>query len=131
MKEDLQLKIEIVPGDSSKTADIAKQLERELGKEAAVELSTRQEPGLATRSGDTGLLMPIINVTLFALQTGIFLAMLLRDIKKEKLGTSFTITNPQTGKSERILETDSFRDIKKKIRKVLKRKGAKVLFLGR
>lgn len=131
MKEDLQLKIEIVPGDSSKTADIAKKLERELGKEAAVELSTRQETGVVTRSGDTGLLMPIINVTLFALQTGIFLAMLLRDIKKEKLGTSFTITNPLTGKSERILETDSFRDIKKKIRKVLKRKGAKVLFLGR
>ncbi|UCH98275.1 MAG: hypothetical protein JSV88_15920 [Candidatus Aminicenantes bacterium] len=126
--EEMRLNIEVLSGNRSDTANVAVELEKGLGKAAAVQLKTKQIPKIPTRGVDTGLILQVIQVTLFAAETAILLAALLKGINKKKTGGTLMISNSKTGKKVEISEKDSLKKIEKKIRKVLKKEGLKVLF---
>jgi hypothetical protein len=114
----IKLDIEVFSDDSD-ISIIAEELENGLREEAKVHITEKEISDIVFRGADSIFLLQIINVSLFSIQTVVLLAGLIYQIKKRKMGTTFTIKNPKTGQKVRVSESDSMMKVRKKIFKLL------------
>ena len=106
--------VEIPSASKEDIPRIMEELQDLLGADGHVELTVKDDASLPSRTGDPSSLIPLIGVTLTALQAGIAVASIFHKMSHSRIGLDLIVVSRTSKKQVHIRASDSLDEVRAK-----------------
>lgn len=119
METKKQIQLRVISDDENDSELISKIIENNFSQDMEFQIDFEKiQKRASTRSASLDILIPVVSLCFASFETALTFFMFLHEFKKKKKSVILIMVNPVTGDEIQILDTDTPKTIRKKVKRI-------------